>query len=121
MSLSVHTYRFNFGVDLPNWGSKETIHGLFTVTTHKEPASPALLSMISCKCAKGCNLTCTCRKSSIKCSTVCYHYKGQVCTSSPEDDNIITNSANQEAEIDIRMEEIISEVDLEEECKTLQV
>ncbi|GBL99406.1 hypothetical protein AVEN_206809-1 [Araneus ventricosus] len=47
--------------------------------------------------------------------------KGQGCTNSPENDNIITNLANQEAEIDIRMEEIISEVDLEEECQTLQV
>ncbi|GBN04563.1 hypothetical protein AVEN_204416-1, partial [Araneus ventricosus] len=45
----------------------------------------------------------------------------QECTNSPEDDNIITNSGNQKAEIDIRMEEIISEVDLEEECQTLQV
>ncbi|GBO13603.1 hypothetical protein AVEN_39919-1, partial [Araneus ventricosus] len=45
----------------------------------------------------------------------------QGCTNSPEDDNIISNLANQEAEIDIRMEEIISDVDLEEECQTLQV
>ncbi|GBM24357.1 hypothetical protein AVEN_202340-1 [Araneus ventricosus] len=77
--------------------------------------------MISCKCAKGCNLTFTYRKSGIKCSTICYHGKGQGCTDSPKDDNIITNSANQEAEIDIKMEEIISEVDLEEKCQTLQV
>ncbi|GBM15985.1 hypothetical protein AVEN_108583-1 [Araneus ventricosus] len=61
-----------------------------------------------CKCAEGCNLTCTCRKTGIKCSTICYHCKGQGCTNSPEDDNIITNSANQEA-------------DLEEKCQTLQV
>ncbi|GBM97946.1 hypothetical protein AVEN_42493-1 [Araneus ventricosus] len=73
------------------------------------------------KCAKGCNLTCTCRKSGIKFSTICYHCKGQGCTNSPEDDNIITNSTNQEAEIDNRMEEIISEVDLEEECQTMKV
>ncbi|GBN01553.1 hypothetical protein AVEN_171295-1 [Araneus ventricosus] len=89
------------------------------VTTHKEPAPPALLSMISCKCAKVCNLTCTCRKSGIKCSTICYHCKMQGCTNFPEDGNIVTNSANQEVEIDIRMQEKISEV--EEECETLQV
>ncbi|GBL86254.1 hypothetical protein AVEN_131984-1 [Araneus ventricosus] len=46
---------------------------------------------------------------------------GQGCTNSPESDNIITNSSHQDAEIDITMEEIISEVDLEEECQTLQV
>ncbi|GBO31771.1 hypothetical protein AVEN_20683-1 [Araneus ventricosus] len=46
--------------------------------------------------------------------------KGGRCTNSLED-NIITNSANQEAEIDIRMEEIILEVDLEEEYQKLQV
>ncbi|GBM27749.1 hypothetical protein AVEN_25365-1 [Araneus ventricosus] len=44
----------------------------------------------------------------------------QRCTNSPEEISI-TNSANQEAEIDIRMEEIISEDDLEEESQTLQV
>ncbi|GBO04096.1 hypothetical protein AVEN_7498-1 [Araneus ventricosus] len=30
-----------------DWCWKETKHGLFSVTTHKEPAAPALLSMIS--------------------------------------------------------------------------
>ncbi|GBN60163.1 hypothetical protein AVEN_250040-1 [Araneus ventricosus] len=96
---------------------KETKHGLFSVINHKEPDPPALLSVTSCKCAKGCNLTCTCRKSDIKCSKICYHCKGKGCTNSPEDDNVIANSANQEATIDIRMEEIISDVDLEEECR----
>ncbi|GBL62404.1 hypothetical protein AVEN_222990-1 [Araneus ventricosus] len=46
--------------------------------------------------------------------------RGQGCTNSLED-SIITNLANQEAEIDIRMEEIILEVDLEEEYQKLQV
>ncbi|GBL95855.1 hypothetical protein AVEN_227105-1 [Araneus ventricosus] len=36
-------------------------------------------------------------------------------------DSIITNLANQEAEIDIRMEDIILEADLEEEYQNLQV
>ncbi|GBN74175.1 hypothetical protein AVEN_244085-1 [Araneus ventricosus] len=99
---------------------KETKHGLFSVTTHKEPAPPAFLSMIY-KCAKGCNLSSTCRKSGVKLSTICYHCKRQACTYYPEDDNIITNSAIQQVEIDIRMEEIISEVDLEGKCQTLQV
>ncbi|GBN82271.1 hypothetical protein AVEN_237744-1 [Araneus ventricosus] len=73
-----------------------------------------------CKCAKVCNLTCTCRKYGIKCSMICSHYKGQGCTNSLED-SIITNLAKQEAEIDIRMEEIILEVALEEEYQKLQV
>ncbi|GBN37956.1 hypothetical protein AVEN_223728-1, partial [Araneus ventricosus] len=30
-----------------DWCWKETKHGLFSVTTHKEPAAPVLLSMIS--------------------------------------------------------------------------
>ncbi|GBM80805.1 hypothetical protein AVEN_144533-1 [Araneus ventricosus] len=38
-----------------DWGWKQIKHGLFSVTTHKEPAPPALLSVISCKCAKGCD------------------------------------------------------------------
>ncbi|GBL95259.1 hypothetical protein AVEN_37720-1 [Araneus ventricosus] len=35
-----------------DWCWKETKHGLFSVTTHKEPASPALLSMISLQAPK---------------------------------------------------------------------
>ncbi|GBM26170.1 hypothetical protein AVEN_196995-1 [Araneus ventricosus] len=92
-------------------GLKRNQNGLFSVTTHKEPAPP-LYDLIAS--VQKCNLTCTCRKSGIKCSTICYHYKGQGCTNSLED-NIITNSANQEGEINIRMEEIILEVDLKEE------
>ncbi|GBN37390.1 Dynein heavy chain 8, axonemal [Araneus ventricosus] len=42
----------------------------------------------------------------------------QGCTNSPEGE---TNSANQKAEIDIRMEEIIAEIYFEEECQTSQV
>ncbi|GBM50565.1 hypothetical protein AVEN_102109-1, partial [Araneus ventricosus] len=44
----------------------------------------------------------------------------QGCTNSLED-SIITNLANQEAEIDIRMEDIILEIDLEEEYQKSQV
>ncbi|GBN17536.1 hypothetical protein AVEN_17860-1 [Araneus ventricosus] len=35
-----------------DWCWKETKHGLFSVTTHKEPAAPALLSMISLQVRK---------------------------------------------------------------------
>ncbi|GBO43850.1 hypothetical protein AVEN_26464-1 [Araneus ventricosus] len=35
-----------------DWCWKETKHGLFSVTTHTEPASPALLSMISLQVSK---------------------------------------------------------------------
>ncbi|GBO22856.1 hypothetical protein AVEN_178607-1, partial [Araneus ventricosus] len=58
------------------------------------------------------------QKSDIKCSTMCY--QGQGCENSLEN-SIVTNLAKQEAEIDIRMEEIILEVDLEEEYQKLQV
>ncbi|GBM27091.1 hypothetical protein AVEN_189865-1 [Araneus ventricosus] len=85
-------------------------------TTSNQLLQPFFLRY-HCKCAKGCNLTCTGRKSGIKCSSIRYHCKGQGCTNSTEDGNIITNSDNQEVEIDIRMEEIISDVDLEEECQ----
>ncbi|KAJ8882137.1 hypothetical protein PR048_018625 [Dryococelus australis] len=97
-------------------------HPFPNFTTHKEPAPPALLSTISRKCKKGCTLACSCRKAGINCSTICYHCKGQACTISLVDD-ITTNSANQEAEINIKMEEVISEeVDLlEVECEPVQV
>ncbi|GBM28345.1 hypothetical protein AVEN_229529-1 [Araneus ventricosus] len=35
-----------------DWCWKETKHGFFSVTTHKEPAAPALLSMISLQVRK---------------------------------------------------------------------
>ncbi|GBN04120.1 hypothetical protein AVEN_232538-1 [Araneus ventricosus] len=58
-------------------GWKETKHRLFPATTYKESAPPALLSIISYKCAKGCNLTCTCRKSGIKYSSIAITAKGK--------------------------------------------
>ncbi|GBM36239.1 hypothetical protein AVEN_71947-1 [Araneus ventricosus] len=54
-----------FAKSISDWGWKETKHGLFPVTTHKEPGSPAFLAMI-CKCAKGYNLSWICRKAGIK-------------------------------------------------------
>ncbi|GBO03007.1 hypothetical protein AVEN_212523-1 [Araneus ventricosus] len=44
--------------------------------------------------------------------------KGKGCTNSPGVDSVITNTSAQEVKIDIRMEEIISDVDLEEKCQT---
>ncbi|GBM84403.1 hypothetical protein AVEN_186015-1 [Araneus ventricosus] len=41
-----------FAKRLLDWCWKETKHGLFSVTTHKEPAAPALLSMISLQVRK---------------------------------------------------------------------
>ncbi|GBO23878.1 hypothetical protein AVEN_84705-1 [Araneus ventricosus] len=35
-----------------DWGWKETKHGLFPITTHKEPTPPAFLSMISLQVRK---------------------------------------------------------------------
>ncbi|GBO18396.1 hypothetical protein AVEN_119577-1, partial [Araneus ventricosus] len=45
-------YWSGFAKRLLDWCWKETKHGLFSVTTHKEPAAPALLSLISLQAPK---------------------------------------------------------------------
>lgn len=73
-TLSVHTYRFNFGVDLPKilWIEVEKTKQimLFLVTTLKKPDSPSLLSTRSCKCKKRRTLAFISWKAGINYSTI---------------------------------------------------
>ncbi|GBL56098.1 Exostosin-2, partial [Araneus ventricosus] len=66
-----------FDKSTPKLGFERNQTWIVPFATHKEPAPPALILMIFWKCAKGCNLTCACRKYSIKRSTICYHCKGK--------------------------------------------
>lgn len=72
---------------------------------------------------KKCTLVYSCRKADINYFVICYQCKGQACTISTTDDDITTNSANQESEINIMMERVISkEIDsLELKCKPVHV
>jgi hypothetical protein len=69
------------------WGWKNTNNGLGPITTTKEPAPDAVLNTDFCKCAKGCGGRCSYRQVGIQCSTVRYNCKGQSCTeSTPQED-----------------------------------
>lgn len=73
------------GNDLPrtDWGWTMTGNGLAPITTDKDPVPSDLLSIISCKCLKGCmTATCSCRRAGLKCSIICVSCKGLACTNS---------------------------------------
>ncbi|GBN17118.1 hypothetical protein AVEN_48782-1 [Araneus ventricosus] len=122
-TFSVHSYWFNFGVDFQKALRLVLKRSQTWIVLSHHPqgpssSSPSIYDIIA-SAQKGVirlapvgNLALNVLQFAIN--------MGQGCTNSLED-NIITNSANQEAEIDIGMEEIILEVDLEEEYEKLQV
>lgn len=50
----------------------------------KDPAPEVLLKFISCKCKKGCDRACGCRKVGLKCSIICVFCNGVSCKNIPE-------------------------------------
>ncbi|KYM96907.1 hypothetical protein ALC62_12417 [Cyphomyrmex costatus] len=75
----VQTWLGNYK-DPEEWGWRQTYAGLQPIQTTDQPAPPQLLRLISCKCKENCSGACGCRKAGIKCSTICYHCSGQMCT-----------------------------------------
>lgn len=61
------------------WGWKSTKNGLLPIPTTQPPAPPSLLEQIACKCSKGCQGKCGCRKLGIKCSIFCNECAGINC------------------------------------------
>ena len=64
------------------WGSNRNKNGLIPVMTHEPPAPESLLKLISCKCKKGCQKACGCRKAGLKCSIICTNCTGGTCDNS---------------------------------------
>lgn len=85
------------------WGWKKNKNGLTPITTLKEPAPKKLLKLISCKCKKGCQSACGCRKAGLKCSIVCIYCNGS-CQNVQE---ILYDSDNEE-ETDTFLQEVLS-------------
>lgn len=81
--LQVQKWR---GVNLnpTDWGWKLSSQGLIPITTTMDPAPPALLRKISCKCKKGCSGGCSCRKAGLHCSVLCQSCGGQTCNNIPD-------------------------------------
>lgn len=68
-----------------NWGWRVIDGKLLPIMTDLQPASEELLHIIRCNCATDCSsLKCTCRKSGIKCSSICGQCKGSGCTNSAQ-------------------------------------
>jgi hypothetical protein len=81
--LQVQTWLGN-NMNPMNWGWQANKYGsLVPMSTPDEPAPQSLLTTIYCKCTKGCNAACSCRKALIKCSKICANCKGHSCTNSP--------------------------------------
>ncbi|KAG5872123.1 hypothetical protein JTB14_013443 [Gonioctena quinquepunctata] len=92
------------------WGWKKDKNGLIPVTTFDPPAPESLLKLISCKCKKGCQKACGCRKAGPKCSVVCTNCGGSCDNSQfPSQDDI------EEEETDTILEQINDEIENEED------
>ncbi len=72
------------GNNLPpeNWGWKQSPSGLIPIKALQEPAPPELLKLISCRCEKGCEKRCGCRKAGLKCTDICFSCHGRACSNS---------------------------------------
>jgi len=66
--------------DPEKWGWRRTPLGLEPIMTTQDPAPPAVLQSISCKCKRKCGTACGCRKAGLKCSVICEHCSGESCT-----------------------------------------
>lgn len=67
-----------------DWGWKNSKNGLMPIATSQDAAPQELLNLISCKCAKGCNTSCSCRKAGLRCSVMCALCQGKSCSNSLE-------------------------------------
>lgn len=73
----------------PNeWGWKKTRSGLVPVPTTLNPAPDSILRHISCKCKKGCQRNCGCRKAGLHCSPICTSCEGLCENVEPPEDSI---------------------------------
>lgn len=96
-SARMHTYRVYHQVqtwlgrynDPEEWGWKKTSRMFMPVQNTKPPAPPELLKLIFCRCKGNCGAACGCRKSGLKCSTVCENCSGETCSNVMEISKLI--------------------------------
>lgn len=62
-----------------HFGWQRSKNELVPIKSTRDPAPPALLQLISCKCKTKCRAACGCRKAGLKCSIICQHCSGQTC------------------------------------------
>lgn len=93
-------------------GRKKTKSGLVPVATTSKPAPDSRLQRISCKCKKGCQRNCGCRKTGLYCSPICTTCKGLCENVEPPNDNVETDEEGVE-ERDQELSEEERSLDLE--------
>ncbi|XP_071574804.1 uncharacterized protein [Temnothorax nylanderi] len=90
-----------------SWGWKQGPNGLMPIFTLQEPAPAELLKFVTCKCEKGCEKQCGCRKAGLKCSDICFFCHGQSCANAKEIDHAESDSDDEELET--RMDQFCSQ------------
>lgn len=69
------------------WGWSLTRRGVVPITTTRNAAPASILSIVSCKCTKGCSSqACSCKKAGLRCSALCKHCTGNACENSLDTD-----------------------------------
>lgn len=93
------------------WGWKRSKNGLIPVTTLEPPAPETLLKLISCKCKKGCERACGCRKAGLKCSVICTN-----CSGTCDNSQVPSQDSDEEEETETVLEQTYDEIEDEEDC-----
>lgn len=70
------------------FGWKREGGNLLQRTSNLPAAPPELLHITSCSCKDECNKNCECRKSGLKCSTLCSYCSGHACMNKDAEDEI---------------------------------
>ncbi|GBO14437.1 hypothetical protein AVEN_212516-1, partial [Araneus ventricosus] len=85
-------------------------NGLIPVTTLEPPAPETLLKLISCKCEKGCQKACGCRKAGLKCSVVCTN-----CSGTCDNSQVPSHDSDEEEETETVFEQTYDLIENEED------
>lgn len=85
-----------------DWGWRNSKNGLMPIPTLQDAAPQELLKLISCKCAKGCNVACSCRKAGLHCSIMCGFCQGKSCSNTVDVDEL-----DDDEDLDIEIENAI--------------
>ncbi|CAG9833794.1 unnamed protein product [Diabrotica balteata] len=73
--------------DPSEWGWQKTSSGLVPIPTTLDPAPNSILRYISCKCKKGCQRNCGCRKAGLHYSPICASCEGLCNNVEPPEDS----------------------------------
>ncbi|GBL66152.1 hypothetical protein AVEN_141576-1 [Araneus ventricosus] len=80
------------------------------LTTLEPPAPETLLKLISCKCKKGCQKACGCRKAGLKCSVICTN-----CSGTCDNSQVPSHDSDEEEETEIVFEQTYDGIENEED------